>query len=591
MPPRLALAALLGLALVSCLDFTSGLEVCRDGGRCPDAPASSGGGSPTGDGAGGGGTGGGAPDFAVSATKSTAVVDAASLPADGVSAAQLVVTVVNQASEPLAGQLVTAVHSGLAQVEPPQRTSGLDGVARFTITSDRATSGAVVTTVNPGGAQVVLAVRPSVDFLRYYALGGVVNGLAGAGLVLAAAGEPDLSVAPDALDFVFANPLAPGAAYSVTVAAQPRAQRCTIDGGTGTIEGADVTSVEVSCVSTWAQIAAGGNHSLGIKTDGTVWTWGSNTMGELGDGTTVPRPSPGRVPLEGGFASVAGGSHHSMAITFDGGLWAWGYNNYGQLGAGSPFTPPRTSPVFVGDGFRAVALGLVYSLLLKDTGALLAVGYNNTGQLGDGTELTKFFPVAVLTDVASVSTGTLHSLALLADGGLLGWGFNGEGATGVADGGTQVLLPTPVPGRFVQVAGAGYHSLGLTAAGDLWGWGTNAEGELGDPSDAGLHLEPTPMATGFSRVAAGFAHGLGLKPDGTLWAWGSCDRGQVGDGCDAGVRAPVLVGQGFVSMAAGDAHSLGLKSDGTLWAWGSNELGQLGVGLDGGLALRPTLVR
>jgi alpha-tubulin suppressor-like RCC1 family protein len=189
-------------------------------------------------------------------------------------------------------------------------------------------------------------------------------------------------------------------------------------------------------------IAAGGAHSLALKSDGTVWAWGYNGYGQLGDGTTSSRSLP--VPVSGlsGVTAIAAGNNgyittHSLALKSDGTVWAWGYNNYGQLGDNS--TTARNSPTqvlsAVGQPFTsvtAIAAGGGHSLALKADGTAWAWGYNYYGQLGDGSTTARGLPVQLpgLTGVTAIAAGDNHSLAASTDGTEWAWGSGGHGRLG-----------------------------------------------------------------------------------------------------------------------------------------------------------------
>ena len=158
-------------------------------------------------------------------------------------------------------------------------------------------------------------------------------------------------------------------------------------------------------------VAAGGSHSLALRTDDSLWAWGANGAGQLGDGTTVWRPAPFQALT--GIAAVAAGGYHTLAIKTDGSLWAWGGNTYGQLGDGT--TTQRLSPVRVLAGVGAVAtrsspmMACSHTLAIKTDGNLWAWGDNTYGQLGDGTTTQRLSPVRVLTGVTAVAAGGLHT--------------------------------------------------------------------------------------------------------------------------------------------------------------------------------------
>ncbi|HZH78690.1 MAG TPA: RCC1 repeat-containing protein, partial [Archangium sp.] len=183
----------------------------------------------------------------------------------------------------------------------------------------------------------------------------------------------------------------------------------------------------VSVTSTCTLSAVGGfSHSLAVRPDGTVWAWGNNTYGQLGDGTNTRRHTPVRVNGLSGVVAVAAGGGHSVAVRGDGTVWTWGNNMFGQLGDGT--TTERWTPMQVRglSGVVAVAAGGASSLAVREDGTAWAWGDNDTGQLGDGTSTRRWTPVQVngLSDVVAVATGGTHSLAARKDGTVWAWGYN-----------------------------------------------------------------------------------------------------------------------------------------------------------------------
>ena len=331
-------------------------------------------------------------------------------------------------------------------------------------------------------------------------------------------------------------------------------------------------------------IAGGGNHSLVLRSDGTVWAWGLNGHGQLGVGTLgglAGTSTPVQVIDPGdptGFitdvVAVAAGFSHSLALRKDGSVWAWGSNNQGQLGNGTTILRHTSKKISGLTNVRAIAAGGMHSLAVtSDPGTVWAWGLNNQGQLGDGTTVSKTIPVKVI-ETPGDSTGLL------------------TGVIGIAAGG----------GDFVDA-----HSLALKSDGTVWAWGSNNQGQLGDgtttpritPGQVIDPGDPTGLLTGVIGIAGGgstvgsigYAHSLALKSDGTVWAWGSNNQGQLGNGTLGGLAGTSTPGQvidpidptGFITdvraVAAGLAHSLAIKSNGSVWAWGSNDQGQLGDGI------------
>ena len=331
-------------------------------------------------------------------------------------------------------------------------------------------------------------------------------------------------------------------------------------------------------------IAGGEYHSLALKSDGTVWAWGWNQYGALGDGTTNNRATAVQVSGLSGVVATGGGGFHSLALKSDGTVWAWGNNGGGELGDGT--TIYRLTPVQVGglSGVVALAGGGFHSLALKSDGTVWACGQNNEGQLGDGTTIDRSNAVQVsgLSGVVALAGGELHSLALKSDGTVWAWGWNQYGALG--DGTTNNrATPVQVSGLsgVVALAGGYNHSLALKSDGTIWAWGNNASGELGDGTTT-QRLTPVQVSAlrGVIALAGGGFHSLALKSDGTVWACGRNNEGQLGDGTTTQRLTPVQVGglSGVVALAGGEYHSLAIKSDGTVWAWGLNFYGELGDG-------------
>ena len=313
-----------------------------------------------------------------------------------------------------------------------------------------------------------------------------------------------------------------------------------------------------------AAVDAGGSFSLGLKKDGTVWAWG--VSGRLGDGSSESRHTPVQVKGQEGdgyltdIKKISAGRTHSLALKSDGTVWAWGINDDGQLGDGS--TDTRYTPVQVkgldGDGYLTdvveISAGGHHSLALKDDGTVWAWGNNDFGQLGDGSsggDADKLTPVQVsgLSGVVEISAGWYHSLALKDDGTVWAWGYNefgqlGDGTTDSSD--TPVQIPD-LDGVVELVAG-GHHSLALMDGGTVRAWGWNDKGQLGDGSTIDRHSPVLVKGAGGTgqlaeilTISCDYRHSMALKDDGTVWAWGINDVGQLGDGSTTDRHAPVQV--------------------------------------------------
>ena len=185
----------------------------------------------------------------------------------------------------------------------------------------------------------------------------------------------------------------------------------------------------------WIQISAGKqDHTLAVKANGTLWSWGNNQSGKLGDGTTVDKWTPTQIDTDTNWAQVSAGGYHSMAIKTDGTLWTWGDNQYAALGDGT--TSNRLVPTQIGtDSWAAIAAGENYSVAIKTDGTLWTWGLNNFGQLGDGTLASKAVPtkIGTFTNWTKISAEHSHNLAIRANQTLWSWGRGNYGQLGHGD--------------------------------------------------------------------------------------------------------------------------------------------------------------
>jgi alpha-tubulin suppressor-like RCC1 family protein len=337
------------------------------------------------------------------------------------------------------------------------------------------------------------------------------------------------------------------------------------------------------------RVAAGGAHTLAVKTNGTVWAWGDNGGGQLGDGSTTTRMTPVQVSALSNVVAVAAGNSHSLAVKSDGTVWAWGDNASGKLGDGT--TSDRYTPVRVPGllSVVAVAAGNSHSLAVKSDGTVWAWGDNTSGQLGNASFVSSWIPkqISSLSAIVAVASGCYHSMAVKADGTAWAWGINAYGQLGD---GTMTTRRTPVQisslSAVVAAAAGQSHSLALKSDGTVWTWGGNEYGQLGDGTTIDRFAPVQALGlSGVQAVAAGLYHNMAVKADETAWVWGQNRYGQLGDGTTTQRNSPVQVSSlsSVVAVAAGGgfnkAHSLALKSDGTVWAWGSNSNSQLGDGM------------
>lgn len=365
--------------------------------------------------------------------------------------------------------------------------------------------------------------------------------------------------------------------------------------GIGDITTDSATLVQVDTPRSWQSVVAGNEHVLALQADGTLWAWGRNLSGRLGDGTTTTRVSAVQIGTETTWQAVAAGAQHSLGLRSDGTLWGWGDNEYGQVGNGD--TNDQHDPAQVGSStdWTAVAASQFHSLGLRTNGTLWAWGRNDTWQLGDGTSVTnRINPVQIGTDTdwASVSAGYDYSLAIRSNGSLWAWGNNdagqlGDGTTTSRNAPVQIGTATnwaAVSGGGASLTGSSNdcsstrrHTLGLRTNGTLWAWGNNVSGQLGDGTTDDSPV-PIPMQVGTDNdwvaMAAGCRESLAIKADGTLWRWGVTTNPAVSE------PSPVQVGtqDTWAMVTAADHFRLGIRTDGSLWSWGEQAFGRLGDG-------------
>lgn len=271
------------------------------------------------------------------------------------------------------------------------------------------------------------------------------------------------------------------------------------------------------------------DHTLLIKTDGSLWAYGENSYGQLGDGTTTATNIPEQI-VASNVTAVAVGQYFSLFLKSDGSLWTMGDNREGQLGDGT--TTSRSKPEkIVPSGVAAIAAGVSHSLFLKSDGSLWAMGWNRDGELGDGTSGNSTVPEQIISsNVTFIAAEETDSLFIKSDGSLWGMGDNYWGQLGNGGGSTPFEI---VSNHVTAVAGGTFHTLFLTSnswgsAGSLWAMGFNWAGQLGDGTTTSTHEattinRPGPVqivASGVKAIAGGSASSTFLKTDGSLWAMG-----------------------------------------------------------------------
>ena len=302
----------------------------------------------------------------------------------------------------------------------------------------------------------------------------------------------------------------------------------------------------VSGGTNWKQVSCNSASVAAIKTDGTLWLWGSNSNGLLGDNTTTSKSSPVQT-ISGGtnWKQVSRGWRHTAAVKTDGTLWIWGHNSSpnngtatGQLGDNT--TTDKSSPIQTvagGTNWKQVSCGGAHTAAIKTNGTLWTWGRNTSGELGDNTVANKSSPVQ------TVAGGT-------------NW-------------------------KQVSCSGGGSNTAAIKTDGTLWLWGDNSEGQLGDNTriSKSSPVQTISGGTNWKQVSSSWMTAA-IKTDGTLWVWGGNWYGQLGDGTTTAKSSPIQTisgGTNWKQVFCGDVETtVAIKTDGTLWGWGGNYYGGLG---------------
>jgi len=299
-------------------------------------------------------------------------------------------------------------------------------------------------------------------------------------------------------------------------------------------------------------VGSKGEFVLSLRSDGTVWGWGNNSHHQLGDLTQPDSFAP--VPIHGlppGIVQVAAGGSHGAAVAADGSVWTWGSNYIGQLGYPTPGEDSSPTPHQVPglSGVKQVAAGVDFTVALRSNGEVWTWGANNYGQLGDGTHTDRVTPARNLAGygMTQVTAGGVYALARR-PGSVWAWGANhsrqlGNGSPAL-DSATPVIVDRRTQNATQIVAGWD-HAFAVDPDGSVWAWGSNGNGELGLGFDGGPFGTPqkVPGLVGVTQLAAGRGESMALRSDGTLLVWGTEYYGLRGDGIprSGGLAVPTPV--------------------------------------------------
>ncbi len=322
---------------------------------------------------------------------------------------------------------------------------------------------------------------------------------------------------------------------------------------------------------TWIGITGGMHHSIGLKSDGSLWGWGINNRYQLTQMiNTDEQLTPAKSGTDTDWIFASAGMNHTMGIKTNGSLWGWGDNPAGQVGNNS--TDRQPIPVRIGadtDHWVLVSAGGSHTAAIKSDETLWVWGFNNNGQIGDGTAQKRLSPFKIETDNGhwvTTSAGGYHTAAIKSDGTLWTWGDNIHGQLGD---GTETDQKSPIKigtdnDRWVDVSAGKYHTAAIKSDGTLWTWGYNNNGQLGDGTNTN---RTTPFkidtATDWVAVDAGDYHTIAFKSDGSVWTWGLNSSGQVGDGTLVSRITPTLILSGSSSSSSNDPDAFNVYCNGT----------------------------
>ena len=342
----------------------------------------------------------------------------------------------------------------------------------------------------------------------------------------------------------------------------------------------------------WSVASTGEKHTCAINSDKSLYCWGRNLFGQVGDGTTETRTAPTKIGTGGAWASVSAGYEQTCAITTGKSLYCWGLNDVGRLGDGT--TMDRHSPRKIGTSgvWASVDTGNGHTCAISTGKSLYCWGYNNSGQIGDGTSgagTNRYSPKKIGTSGvwATVSAGEFHTCAITTGKSLYCWGENEWGQIGD---GTDTERPSPKRvgsrGAWAQATAGDFHTCAITTGKSLYCWGYNALGQVGDGTTVYPRLLPRKVGTAgvWARVNAGGLNGGGhtcaVSTGKSLYCWGYNSAGEIGDGTFVNRLAPKKIGTSGVwaNVATGASHTCAVSTGKSLYCWGYNHYGQIGDG-------------
>jgi alpha-tubulin suppressor-like RCC1 family protein len=338
-------------------------------------------------------------------------------------------------------------------------------------------------------------------------------------------------------------------------------------------------------------IATAGWSSFYIK-DGQIWGWGNNYSGTLGNNSTVNKSTP--ISIQGNqktFCNITAAWYNTNAIDFNGQVWSWGSNSIGGLGNNS--TINESTPVSIygrKKTFCSITTnknkGDNYIISLEYTGQMWSWGSNSVGGLGNNSTINESTPVSIHGNkktFCAIGNGDQHTIAIEYTGQMWSWGYNNTGQLGNNSTNNE-LTPVSIYGNkktFCKINGGDFHTIGVDYTGQVWSWGNNNTGGLGNNS---TNNELTPVSIHgnkktFCKINGGNSYTIGIDYKGQIWGWGYNNEGQLGNNSTTNESTPVSIHgnkKTFCAISVGIYHTIAIDYIYQVWGWGYNNYGQLG---------------
>lgn len=334
-------------------------------------------------------------------------------------------------------------------------------------------------------------------------------------------------------------------------------------------------------------IDIGKNHFVVLKNDGSVWSWGDHTYGQLGVRLNPNSSSnPSAIRKNDGdrlsnIQSIAAGGDHTVALDKNNNVWTWGRNSNGQLGYETAPMAHSAEPTIVklddGSNLQAIAIaaGEFHTLAVDTAGQVWAWGSGKFGQIGSTSDTIFPQKVSIVSDAVAVAAGANHSLALTRDGRVYTWGRNTNGQLGNGKSAHINASPSEVErlSGIMAIAAGDNHTLALARdRTTVWAWGSNAYGQLGD---GGMQERLYPVTVenihSVKKIAAGSDHTIAIKDDGSVWTWGRNTSGTQTVRTTPihvkGINNTFAIGGGGANA---ESYTLALDHEGKVWQWDKN---------------------